>query len=120
MDIKQNLTTGYLDLVDNDLTQVTGIEAIGQDITRSIRVIKREWFRDQSLGIDYYNEIFAKGVSLALIESRFREAILNVPGVLRLINFRLEADSETRNLTLQIDSIETEEGSFPYSTGVGV
>jgi len=119
-DLRQNLSTGYLDLANNDLQKVTGIEAIGQDITRSIRIMKREWFRDLTLGIDYEREIFVKGISLAQIESRFREAISNVPGVTRLINFRLEKNSETRTLTLEIDSVETELGSFPYSTGLGV
>jgi len=119
-DIKQNLETGYLDIADNDLQLVTGIEAIGQDITRTIRVIKREWFRDQSIGIDYEREIFVKGISLAVIESRFREAILNVPGVIRLINFRIDNNAENRTLTIEIDSVVTEVGSFPYSSGLEV
>lgn len=119
-DIKQTTSTGYLPIVNNDLVLVTGIEAIGQDITRSIRVVKREWFRDQSIGIDYYQEIFVKTQNLRIIEARFRTEILNVPGVLRLIGFRLEKDPTTRTLTITIDSVVTQEGEFPYTTAVEV
>jgi len=119
-DIKQNTSTGTIQIENNDLVLITGIEAIGQDITRSIRTIKREWFLDQSLGVDYFNEIFIKGQSLRVIETRFKQAILDVPGVLSLKGFRLEKDSENRTLSLTIDSVVTADGSFPYADAVGV
>ena len=114
MDLKQT-TAGYIDIEDNDLAQVTGMAAVAQDIKGSIRVFKREYFRDQSIGIDYMNEIFQKGTSLQVIATRFKSEILNVPGVLEINDFQLTTLNRVLMITAEIVS---EDGTFPYTLEV--
>ena len=114
MDLKQD-SEGYILIEDNDLATVTGQEAIGQDITRSIRVWKREYFRDQSIGIDYSKEIFAKGTPITLIISRYKNVILNVNGVESIRDFQFTNTNRSAIITAEI---VTKDGSFPYTTEV--
>ena len=58
MDIKQDKSTGFLTEENGDLVEITQSDAIAQDITRSIRTFKRECFRNQAVGIDYFNDVF--------------------------------------------------------------
>lgn len=99
-------------ITDNDLEIVTGQEAIGQDIRRSIRVVKGEYFRDVNMGIDYNNEILIKGATAELISTRFRAEIFAVPGVLDIRGFNIT--QEGRAATITIEKIVTQEGTFPF------
>ena len=120
MDIKQNADTGYLPIENGDLVLVTGKDAIKQAITRNIRTFLGEIFRDVSLGVDYFNVIFQKGVRPEARASEFKRAILQTKGVIRIEGFSFDLNSTSRVATVRAQRIVTEDGEFPYDVTVGV
>lgn len=120
MDIKQNLDTGFLPVENGDLVLVTGIDAIQQNITRNIRTILGELFRDVTRGVDYFNIIFQKGIREQTKASELKRAILNTPGVVRIEGFAFSVDSATRVASVTAQKIVVEGGEFPFNQDLGV
>jgi len=62
---------------------------------------------DTSQGVPYFEEIFVKPVDLPQAESLLKTIIIQTPGVQELIDFGLEFDSSTRNLSVTWEAIST-------------
>ncbi len=63
MDIK--ITNNDLDITNNELTLITGIDETSQNITVNLKTILGEWFLDEAIGVPWLNEIFVKRNSLS-------------------------------------------------------
>lgn len=88
------VTGGRIKVVDQ------GAEVV-QHVRTRLLFYKEEWFLNQNAGIPYFQEIFTKPTNLANIESIFKSAILNTPGVRKLNEFSLEYEgASSRQLTV--------------------
>jgi hypothetical protein len=80
-----------------------------------------EWFRDQSLGIDYQNLILDKKVSNTVLRAIFAQASRETPGVSEVTDLRFAFNPGTRLLTVTAqvvyDSGETD--TLTSSTQLG-
>lgn len=85
---------------NNDLFFVEGNEEVQILIRNSLKFYYSEWFLDNTLGIPYFEEIFIKNVSPARVDQIFKDAILNTTGILELIEFNLDINETTRELSL--------------------
>jgi len=81
---------------NNDLIVHNGQFVIvknGAEIVQHVRTrllfYANEWFLDLSSGIPYFEQIFVRPVNLGNVESIFKTAILQTPGVDSLINFSM-------------------------------
>jgi len=115
-DIKIDINTQDLVYTDNDLTFTEDSqESIGQDIATYLRTCKGEWFRDVTMGLDYFNEILKNGIDPGIIASRIKQAILSREGVLSVQGVNVVFDSATSLLTVTVEKIFVKDGSFPYT-----
>lgn len=74
--------------------------AAAQGIKCRLLMFKGEFFLDQSLGIPYFEEILKKGVNLVRIRDIVRTAIASEPGIVEVVDVRLELDGATREATI--------------------
>lgn len=94
------------------LELVRAQEEIAQHVSQRLRTFFSEWFLDTSLGIPYFDEVFEKGQDLEKIDALFIAAILETPGVVRLLDFSLDVpDAGERRLSISfkaqtLDSLE--------------
>lgn len=118
MNLSINPTTLDLDLVAGQLVIVEGQEEIKQHLEQRLRTFLNEWFLDLSIGLPYFEEVLKKQVNTNAIDSIFIDEIVQCPGVIRLLDFNLDLDKETRQLNVT-GEIETIEGSVDFSV-IGV
>lgn len=75
------------------------------EITQRLKIkllfFKGEWIHNINYGIDYYGQIFIKGIDLEDIDDIFRTQIANEDGVKDLISYSSSFNSSTRELTVQ-------------------
>ena len=100
-------------VIDNfnlKLTSTLG-EHLAQKIENQLKTFRGEWFLNQSIGIPYYQDILKKQVNIDTVTSIFRNAILNVEGVDRIIDLSVLLDTAEReyNLTFKVKADTGEE-----------
>jgi hypothetical protein len=100
MNIK--LTSEYdLDLSSGNLEMITGSDEIAQKLAVRFQFFLGDWFLDQSLGVPYYQDVLVKNPDFLVLQSHFREVILETPGVASLVGeLGFTFDSAARILTL--------------------
>jgi hypothetical protein len=124
MDLKLTVNND-LDVEDGDLVFISGTEAIAQHLLIRLRTFKGEWFRDLNIGMPYLIRsgseildspaaILKKNPNIAIVQTRFRQAILTTPGVIELTVFNYEWDKATRVFTLNFRALTTE-GPLDFS-----
>lgn len=57
-----------------------------------------EWYRDQLLGVPYFEHVLIKRPNLTLVRSLWRQLILDTPGIARLNRLTESFDPVTRSL----------------------
>lgn len=82
------------------LRYANGLEAAKNWITVRMRMVKGEWFRNLSAGIDWYGTVFARGYTEDRVRSEFQRAILECPGVTG-VAVVLGKNAVTRTLTVR-------------------
>jgi hypothetical protein len=97
-DIGINLSNNDLEIVNGDLVIVTGGKLTEQRIRRALGTFEGEWFRDNSVGIPFYDRIFEKGMSLSEIESIFINELNSMPEVAEIIEFEVNKISNNKLL----------------------
>lgn len=76
----------YVDAT-GDLAVVSGREAIASDVLSALQLIKGEWFKDRSAGVNYFDRedgmpaVFGKIKSIEVVKAIFRDAILAREGI---------------------------------------
>ena len=58
----------------------------------------KEWYRDQNLGVPYFEHVLIKSPRLTLVRSLWRQLILDTPGITRLDRLTESFDPVTRVL----------------------
>ena len=57
-----------------------------------------EWYRDQLLGVPYFEHVLIKSPNLTLVRSLWRQLILDTPGITSLVRLTESFDRTTREL----------------------
>ena len=109
-DLKLEPATWDLDLSSNDLA-LTG-DASGETATQAVgvrlKLIPGEWFLDTRLGVDYFGTAFVKNPNLAAIEAMIQAAILDSPGIARIVSYSQVFDRTARSLSITCTLIDYE------------
>lgn len=87
-------------LVEGRAQLVRGAPAVRQAWDTHLTMFLGEWFRDQSLGIDYQNLILDKKVSNTVLRAIFAQASRETPGVKEVTDLRFAFNPSTRLLTV--------------------
>jgi hypothetical protein len=88
--------TGELLLVNGDLSFVSGLAAIRQEVSIRLRTFAGEWFLDVDAGLPYLTG--ERAPDLDAWRSRIRAEILAVLGVKEVLALELNLDGRTRRL----------------------
>lgn len=112
-DLKINELTGDLELTSGDVSLTTGSDSIDQHIRSNIRAFRGEWFLNLDDGVPYFQEVFKKNQSPAVVDAIFKEAILKTTGVIELTEFEINYDTDKRKLILDF-SVNTVEGEINF------
>lgn len=91
---------GDLDISTGDFTLTRGVEAIRQAIQIKLQFFQGEWFLDLTAGVPFYQSVLVKNPSPGVLQSVFRKAILEVPGVLEVTTLSITTNRATRGLTV--------------------
>ena len=79
-----------------DLTFVTGIDQIAQNINIRLRFFLGEWYLNTLVGIPYYQYFFVKNPIQIQVETFLKTDIVNTPGVTRITSFESNFHGKTR------------------------
>ena len=104
-------STNDIEIIDNDLSFVSGRDEIAQVLRQELRVFLGEWFLDIDEGIPYLQEILKKNPNTSTVDAVFKNKILESPGVIELTEYEL--DFEGRSLSLYFKA-RTEEGIITF------
>jgi hypothetical protein len=97
--IKIDDQTGDLAVVGNNLMLVDRADEVRQLLRSRIRTFLEEWFLDTTIGLPYHQSIFVKGTRPETVASYIKREILGCPGVLALLEYSQDFDSQNRQLT---------------------
>jgi len=112
--------------IDNDLEVVNGqlvlvgsrqgsqTREIEEHIEQRLRTLRGEWFLDNTIGIPYFEEFYRKDFDAGFIESLLIQEILETPGVVRLLEFNMSLDKNTRTLNVTPLRIEAISGVIDF------
>jgi len=112
-------STRELILEDGDLIMTDGIEAIQQHLAQRLRTFLAEWFLDRRVGVPYYEQILIKNPNPSALDTIFKSVILNTPGIQELLEFDIQIDDQTRELTLEFRA-NTIDGEIDFTEVLGV
>lgn len=93
-------TGNNLQIINFDLafTGATDVYA-AQKIRLKLSIFANEWYLNNTIGIDYFNNVLIKDPDINLIEDIFKTKILEMPEIQELISFEQEFDTALRKLT---------------------
>ncbi len=97
-DLLLNRTTHDLELVNYDLSLTDSLPLMQQRLKQSLIFFLGEWFLDETDGVPYYRDILIKSPDRITVESAFKAAILETPGVLELLEFNITYENPVRSL----------------------
>lgn len=117
MDFALNPLTNDLDVRNNSLYFVEGIQAIAQQLRITFAGFYGEWFLDKTLFMPWFQDVLIKAPSFTVVQEIFKNAILNTQGVISLNFFNLEIDAATRRANLSF-SANTTSGNIDFSQAV--
>ena len=87
-----------LDSVGN-LSAITGIESLRQNVEQSLQYFKVEWFLNKLTGVPYFQGVLVKPADAGLVASIFNSVILSKQEVTGLGDVQAALDPTTRVFT---------------------
>ncbi len=109
-----NPDTWELEEENGVIKTLSGKDAIGQNLKQRLQTFVGEWFLDQTIYIDYFEKIFVKNPSNAIITSEIKRVIRNTPGIIEITIFNLTVDKTTRELSV-VFTATTVDGVLEYN-----
>lgn len=103
-----------LAIVDGSLKLITGVEEITQKIKQVLTCSKADWFLDLDLGLPFFQQLLQKSTSAALVEATYLTTISAIPGVLDILEFRLDYEPTTRSASIAF-KVSTSDGVIDFN-----
>jgi len=107
-------TAGDLDLAENDLALVDGLEAIRQELQIRYRFFLGEWFLDRGEGVPYIRDVLKKNPNEGQVRALLAEVARTTPGVTEVQRIELDLDAAQRLLTVTLDLQASVDGELAY------
>lgn len=112
-DIFLNLSSHDIELVDYDLSLVTGIDYLRQKVKVKLMFFWKEWFLDTTKGMDVYGTIFIKNPNLNIIDNMIKITVSDIEGILNFLEYNSDFDTAQRKLTISF-KVNTVYGELSY------
>ena len=104
-----NQNTGDLLELENQIQQVTGLDAIAQAIYSDLKTFLGEYWLNREIGVPYIQVIFVKSTDFSISKTILKDAILNREEVIEVTEFEAEFIGNERKLSI-VFSAKTTEG----------
>lgn len=85
----------------SDLSIVTGRQAVMQELRIKLRTFFREWWLDESLGVDYLGEVLIRDFKASQADREIRRNILQVPNVRTVKSIDISVNQSTQTATIR-------------------
>ena len=82
-----------IEIIDNDLAIVSGLNATVQSIRQRYWLFQSEWFLDETAGVPYLQQIFVKGVRLAVVRNILLRVLASTEGVASVRRFTVTPEA---------------------------
>lgn len=102
-DILLDLVTHDLKIENFDLSLVTGIDRVLQNLKIRLWFFFTEWFLDISKGVPFFQEIMIKNPDLNANEALIKDVIIGTTDILEILSFSLIFDSSIRKQTITFE-----------------
>lgn len=86
---------------NGDRATVAGAAAVRQAIKIRVRVFLGEILLDQSIGVDYLNQILIKAPDPVVVRELIKDRIASVPDVVQVVGADLQINRSTREGTIR-------------------
>lgn len=103
---------------NNRLVLVDGANQKAQQIKIALLTFLGEWFLDTSIGVPYFEQILLKSADKVKVENVFRQKIIAVKGVKRVIKLETKIDRQARLLFVSFEA-ETIAGLVADTVEIG-
>ena len=105
IDLALDPTTGDLLITDFDLSIVTGVNQVAQNLAIRLRFFLAEWYLDLTAGVPYYQYFLVKAPNQIQIESFLKEEIANTRGVSEITEFSSSFNPDVRSYNVNFSVI---------------
>lgn len=96
--------------VDGDIVLKNGepiiINSVAQTVYITFAVWLGDWFYNLTFGIDYTN--LKKNYPIELVNSMIQAKLLSIPGVISIVKFAYEFNSQTRTYNFSVSYLTTD------------
>lgn len=98
--LKLGTISGDLELSAGNLQIISGSDSIAQDLKVRMQFFQGECFLDLTAGIPYFQDVLIKNPDANVLQSVFRRALLDTPGVSEVLALDLTLDRTGRRLSV--------------------
>lgn len=109
---------GDVSFLDGNMSLQVEKDAIILEMKQALKFFFTEWFLDKRKGIPYIQRIFIKNPDPELLDTIFKDVILNVNLVTRITQWSLQVDTGTREMRLSFKADSTF-GEIEFSDKIG-
>jgi len=95
--------THDLKVTDFDLSLVTGLDRVVQDLKVRLWIFFGEWFLDITAGVRFYGDVLVKNPDLNAIEALLKETITGTHDVIEILSFDLQFNSSQRSAQIDFE-----------------
>lgn len=110
---------GEWDTTGGDFSTLSGVDAVPQGARIRVGMFLSECYLDESIGIDYIDQILVKDPDPLVVRAMYQIALLDTPDVTNAVGSQLLKEDGTRDASINflLDTIYSED---PLSVQVGV
>jgi hypothetical protein len=84
-----------LDMSGNDMLFVSDMDQLAQNLKIRLQTFFEEWYLDQTIGLPYFQEIFAKNPNETFITNYIKKVIKETVGIVKIVSFSFEYDNSS-------------------------
>ena len=118
-----SVLTNDIEMVDGELSLLSGNAKIAQDIKTRLKTIVGEFVLDSSYGFPYSVIFNSRALDLSEIETTIKNYIRDTPNVIRIVRFSLSYEKGSKRNFIVSFSVETVESvilNSEVSLNVGI
>ena len=113
-DLKLDVERHDLLVEDFDLSLVTDLERVRQNLNIRLWFFFREWFLDGTAGVRFYEYIMLKNPNLVTVASLVKATIIDTKDVFSILEYDQSFDAVSRKLTVNF-TVNTTFGQLTFT-----
>lgn len=117
-DIRLDLLTHDILIQDSDMQTVEGLDWLRQSVKIKLLFFFKEWFFDQSAGLDYFGLVYVKDPDINLIDNMIKIALTEYEEIIEILAYESQYNALQRDLSVEF-TVSTVFGQLDFAGSVG-